>query len=922
MTTSNSPDLMSEPAPVVPVTGWKLPAAIAAVCRASPIGCVLSLWVAGCVTWLLTHSPGRSTSVANLLGMPTAVGTVLVAWSAFRSRRLDLRTRRAWRFIAIGFVANLVGEIAEWYAKAVHGLDSLRISSHVAYFAFYPCLLVGLLLFPLGFRDARAKRRFALDAATIVVGGGLVIWNFVARPAVVARSIADPFAITVAYPILDVLCLVAIAKVLLRRPPGPMRRALDLMAFGLVLHLASHTFWAVETNRGFTLVAGLAEVLRQGFYLFLALGTDLAMRRLRRHGDAPLPAAADGFGFLPYLAVTVGYGVLAFGFAASPTTGLATTGAAAGAVFLTALVIARQLLSARDFAALRAEEVSRSSERRFRSLVQFASDAILVLGPDETVVYASPTADRIFRVPSERMLGRSLAEFLDLTEPAELRAILDEATQRPASHTPARAWSFRSHEGAHVRLESTATDLTADEHVRGIVLNTRDVSDRHALEVQLTHQAFHDGLTGLPNRALFRDRVDHALARAWRSPHRVAVLFVDLDHYKTVNDSVGHDQGDRLLVSAAQRLGKCLRAGDTAARLGGDEFGVLLEGVLDVEQVHAVCDRITLALRAPFALVEREVTISASVGVALALDGDDAEVLLRNADVAMYRAKEAGRGRHELFEPSMHADALARLDMREGLEHAVERGEMDVRYEPMVDLSSGETMGVEALCRWTREGSGPVSPSTFIPVAEQTGQIVAIGRFVLERACRDARRWLDQIDPSRAFAVTVNLSVRQLQEAGLVEEVARSLALNRLPASCLVLELTESVLAQDSDGILTVLSNLKMLGVRLAIDDFGTGYSSLSYLRRFPIDILKVAKSFVDDIRETGEGEALAKAILSMAANLSLDTVAEGIETHVQAEKLRELGCRLGQGFLYAPAIHADEIPARFGVRSDVVPVA
>ena len=629
--------------------------------------------------------------------------------------------------------------------------------------------------------------------------------------------------------------------------------------------------------------------------------------------------ATDGMIHLPYFAVVVGYGVLITGVLESSAIGLTMLGSVVGTVIMTALVVGRQMLATRDFGALRADRAALAQESRFRSLVQYASDATVVLGADDRVVYASPAADRIFRVPAERMLGRTLGEFLSLADPADLRAILAEARGRPASHTTPRAWSFRCPEGANVRLESTATDLTADDHVRGLVLNTRDVSDRHALEAQLMHQAFHDGLTGLPNRALFRDRVDHALARAWRMPHRIAVLFVDLDHFKTVNDSVGHDQGDRLLISASQRLGKCLRAGDTAARLGGDEFGVLLEGVLDADQVHAVCDRINAMLRAPFALDEREVTISASVGVAMAVDGDDADVLLRNADVAMYRAKEAGRGRHQVFEASMHAEALARLDLREGLEHAIERGELDVQYQPMIDLATGEAEGVEALCRWTRKEFGAIPPSTFIPLAEQTGQIVPVGRFVLQRACRDARRWIERIDPSRPFSVTVNLSVRQLQEAGLVEDVATALATSRLPASCLVLELTESVLAQDADGIQTVLSNLKLLGVRLAIDDFGTGYSSLSYLRRFPIDILKVAKSFVDDIREGGGGEALAKAILSMASNLSLDTVAEGIETQVQADRLRALGCRLGQGYLFAPALPADRIPGILGV-PDVVP--
>ncbi len=904
----------SPPALPLPATGTGPPVrrGLRALWQASPLGCLFAVYVAACVAWILIPYPGKDPTWTNVIGLPSAAVAVLATAGGFFDRRLDVRTRRAWRWIAIGYAANFVGDVAWWWVENVEGVDPTYGWANVGYYVFYPCLVTGLLLFATGLRDTRARWRLCLDLSTVVVGGGLVVWYFVASRVILSPAAPGEFWITLAYPVLDVLCLVGVAKVLLRRPPGAMRGALDLFALGLVVNLAANTLWASESNSGAYRTGGLADVLWQVYYFLAVLGADLAIRRLQRDVAPAAPVASiEGYSWLPYVAVAVGYGVLIVGVASAPTIGLATTGAAAGSVLLTALVIGRQFLASRDFAALRAERAARSSEERFRALVQCASDAILVLGADERVVYASPAASRIFRVPAERMLARTIPEFVTLSEPKDYRAIIDEARGRPASHTPPRAWSFVCAEGAQVRLESTAADLTADEHVGGIVVNTRDVSDRHALEVQLMHQAFHDGLTGLPNRALFRDRVDHALARAWRSTHRVAVLFVDLDHFKTVNDSIGHDQGDRLLVSAAQRLGRCLRAGDTAARLGGDEFGVLLEGIQDVEQIHAVCDRITAALRSPFALTEREATISGSIGVALAVDGDDADVLLRNADVAMYHAKESGRGRYRVFESSMHAVALARLDLREALGHAIDRDELTVCYQPLVDLVTREIRGVEALCRWTRRGGESVSPTVFIPIAEATGQIVPVGRYVLERACRDARAWIERMPPGRPFSVTVNLSVRQLQDEALVDDVRRVLAESRLSPSSLVLELTESVLAQDADAILAALTSLKCLGVRLAIDDFGTGYSSLAYLRRFPIDILKVAKSFVDDIRDDGEGEALAKTILSMAANLSLDTVAEGIETSVQADKLQSLGCRLGQGYLFAPALPADELARR-----------
>jgi diguanylate cyclase (GGDEF)-like protein len=451
------------------------------------------------------------------------------------------------------------------------------------------------------------------------------------------------------------------------------------------------------------------------------------------------------------------------------------------------------------------------------------------------------------------------------------------------------------------------TNLLDEPAVSGVVVNYRDITARKALEEQLRHQAFHDALTALPNRALFADRLAHALARSRRSPRRLAVLFVDLDDFKTVNDSLGHGEGDRLLVAVAERLQAALRPGDTIARMGGDEFAVLVEEQEDAAAAVEVGQRLLEALRAPFASDGKELFVHASVGVAISASPDaTAEELLRDADLAMYMAKGRGKNRLELFEPAMHSAALARLALKGDLERALERNEFVVLYQPVVRLGSGELAGVEALVRWQHPRRGSVSPLEFIPLAEETGLIVPLGRWILEEACRQARSW--ETADGASLTLSVNVSGRQVQEAGFVAEVAAVLEATGFPAERLTLEFTESVLMADATRTSASMTELKALGVRLAIDDFGTGYSSLSYLRRFPIDVLKIDASFVAALTAGPDQGALVRSILALGATLRLQTVAEGIEDASQLAELRSLGAELGQGFYFARPVTGDEI--------------
>ncbi|MEP6733332.1 MAG: EAL domain-containing protein [bacterium] len=473
-------------------------------------------------------------------------------------------------------------------------------------------------------------------------------------------------------------------------------------------------------------------------------------------------------------------------------------------------------------------------------------------------------------------------------------------------------------------LSCGAKDFLTKPLERGeVLLRTRNLietrylhlalkDENRALEAKLMHQAFHDSLTGLANRALFRDRVAHAIARAARG-EQVAILLLDLDDFKSVNDSLGHIEGDRLLEVVAERLLKATRGCDTVARVGGDEFAVLLAGLQHHSEAMIVVNRIVESMRTPVPLRGREVFVRVSMGVAYARVEDTVNELIRNADVAMYRAKGEGRGRHAVFEPSMYTELLERLQLEDDLRHAIERGELHVVYQPIVDLASGTVTGVEALARWHHPEREIPTGADFIPLAEETGLIVPIGGWMLAQACKQARTWQLEHPEGLVPAMSVNVSVRQLQEPTFASEVAAVLTETQLPPEFLILEITESALIADTTSVLDRLHELKALGIKLAIDDFGTGYCNLAYLQRFPIDILKIDKSFIFDMATNGGNTTLASTIVDLATQLDLRTVAEGVEHAEQREQLIALGCGYAQGYLFAKPMPADAVQALFG---------
>jgi diguanylate cyclase (GGDEF)-like protein/PAS domain S-box-containing protein len=549
-----------------------------------------------------------------------------------------------------------------------------------------------------------------------------------------------------------------------------------------------------------------------------------------------------------------------------------------------------------------------AGESWLTALVEHAPDLLLLVEEGGAVRFAAASSLRLLGQPPEELAGRG---FVDLVHPDDIpraRAFLDELVGRPGVPSSPAELRLQHRDGTWRHVEHVGVGLHCDPAVGALVLHGRDVTDRKAFELQLSHQAFHDSLTGLANRTLFRDRVERALFVRGRDRSPCAVLFLDLDDFKTVNDSLGHVVGDQLLVAAAERLRACVRPADTVARLGGDEFGILLEDVDTVGAAVEVAERVIETLRAPLPLQGMEAAIRTSVGIAMSDAAGGTDELLRNADIAMYAAKRAGKGCTAVFEPRMHEEALERLALESDLRRALERGELVLHYQPIVALQSAEIVGVEALVRWQHAHRGLLLPSQFVALAEETGLIRAVGQWVVREACDQARRWHELDDRRRPLHLSVNLSAKQLAHGGLVADILEAVTDAHVDPRTLVLEITETAVMQDTEEAAETLRELKRLGARIAVDDFGTGYSSLRYLHDFPVDVLKVDKAFVADVWRDAQKAAFTGTIVELCRTLRLQALAEGVEQREQAHELRRLGCELGQGNYLSPPLPGPEI--------------
>jgi len=546
----------------------------------------------------------------------------------------------------------------------------------------------------------------------------------------------------------------------------------------------------------------------------------------------------------------------------------------------------------------------RAANSVLAATLESTADGILVVDGSFQITSFNTRFAEMWNLPQSVLQSRDDNEAIafvleQLSDPEAFVAKVQELYDEPESE---------SHDTLEFKdgrvFERDSLPQRIDGEVVGRVWSFRDVSEHRRLQNELTHQAFHDPLTGLANQALFRDRVDHAATRLQRNGGQLAVLFIDLDDFKTVNDSLGHSAGDALLMIVSDRLTSCLRAGDTAARLGGDEFAILMDELSDPNEATTVAERILASLREPVVLDALQIRATASVGIAYGSSGAGSHEMLRNADLAMYTAKAGGKNCARVFAREMHRAALERLDFEAHLRGAAERGELVVHYQPIYELRSRRVTALEALVRWHHPERGPLAPLAFIPFAEETGLIDEIGQHVLVAACAEARRWSIEFGGT-APAVSVNVAPRQLLDPRLPDRVEALLRQCGLDADRLILEITEGALMKDPESAGVGLQRLSELGVRLAVDDFGTGYSSLAYLQQFPIDLLKIDRSFVNEML-TRSGSLLVQAIVQISHTLGLVPVAEGVESQAQADALAEIGCDLAQGFHLGRPIDAE----------------
>ncbi|MGQ0648490.1 MAG: putative bifunctional diguanylate cyclase/phosphodiesterase [Gemmatimonadaceae bacterium] len=561
----------------------------------------------------------------------------------------------------------------------------------------------------------------------------------------------------------------------------------------------------------------------------------------------------------------------------------------------------------------------RNFEARFRAVFEHSAVGVALLNEVGAILEANGSMTGILGSSNLQLIGRKIPDFTTAEHrDVGVRLIRDIVDGNENSATA--ELRFVRRDGSEVWGSVTVSHAKGARDVRLIAI-VEDVTQRKALEAKLLQQAFYDGLTGLANRALFRDRAEHALSRSQRGRRDVAVLFLDLDNFKQVNDTLGHAAGDHLLQIVADRLLNATRGCDTVARLGGDEFAVLLENARTEAEASVVAERITNALHSPIDLESgNTVRVSSSIGIARADVAESVDDLMRNADVAMYAAKAGSRGHYVFFDPSMHTALVDRVMLESDMRRGLEDREFWVAYQPIVDLANREVTGMEALARWRHPFKGLISPAAFIPVAEETGLIMQIGRMVLTEACRQTAEWNQQPGRARPLSITVNISGKQLQSAELTRDVRGALEVSGLDPSRLILEITETVIMDNSRGTLERLRELKGLGVRLAIDDFGTGYSSLSYLQQFPVDILKIDRSFTTGLTRGPNEDALARTIIALGDLLTLSTIAEGVEHEGQHERLRDLGCHYGQGYLFGKPISARDMSAL--LHSGVLPAS
>jgi len=853
-------------------------------------------------------------------GLCAAAFAAAIACGA-RTRQAVSRMKWSWALIAAGSLSWGLGQaVWTWYDCVEHVQVPFPSFADVGYLGMPLCTAAGLLAVPLAAQAVANRARSVLDG--LMVAAGLLLISFMLLVGRLISAGADStlgLVISLAYPVSDVVIVTIVLFILARdRQSHSARMPLFLIGAGLVIFSLSDSGFAYLTITGaYTSGATIDAGWFAGFLLIVLAG-------LKPAPTVEVGATENRVGgpigiMLPYLVVV---GAVLASVIDTLQGRHTSTFVFWDRSLMILLMIGRQALTMLENRALtrnlearveaRTAEL-RSSEQRFQALVQHSSDVVTVIDLDTVVLYQSQSMERVFGHDPVVLLGRPLTSLLASRDAGRLNEGINSVVSRPYGTVTIEV--ALSHARGHdCQAEITITNLLADPNVGALVLNSRDITERKTLESQLIHEAFHDALTNLANRALFTDRVEQELRRRDRNAAPVSVLFLDLDGFKEINDSRGHAVGDNVLVEVAHRLSASVRAEDTVARFGGDEFAILVTGSEDeTDRAEEVAQRVLDALRVPIGVDQVDLHVTASIGIAYggweASDASDAGRLMRNADLAMYRTKAAGAHGYTLYHPEMHSDLVGRLELAAEMRRGLNNDEFSVFFQPNIEMTSGRILGFEALARWQHPVRGFVPPSEFIPVAESTGMICQLGTWILTESCLQAQAWTAA--EGRPIGVSVNVSARQLDQPDFIDLVRQALSRSGLAPELLCLEMTESVLLDDSDAVLATLNALKEVGVRLAIDDFGTGYSSLSYLNRFPFDILKIDKSFIDRLGNAGGEATLTRSIVQLGHSLGVRTVAEGLEHFDQFLALRRMGCDVGQGYYFSrplPADHASEL--------------
>lgn len=801
-----------------------------------------------------------------------------------------------WLMFAAGNLLYFLGEVSWSYLDAT-GQDPFPSFADYFYLSGYAVLVLGLLL--LVRRHSPVRDLFGgLDAAILALAAGVLSWVYLMEPYAsdVEYGLSDTVW-TLAYPLMDlVLLAVAVRLVLALRV---RTWSIGLLLMWPVLEIGADVVYGWQQLQGTYSPGGLVDAT---WMISYAMAGAAALHP----SAANKPETMSGGGIRVGLTRLVVLGLAALvapivlishQLSADHASSTELVPAVATTVMFV-LVVARM---AGLIATVR-RLTQRQGQERFEAMVEHSADVIAIVDSEHRITYVSPAVRSMYGLRPAECIGRPISELVASDDQSSFLSHLTHVSLVEEGATTTTSAEFVRVDGSRGTFEAVAANLS--RAADGVVITISDVTRHAELQRQLSHQAFHDSLTALPNRALFIDRVEHSLARHERSgPNQVAVLFLDVDDFKSINDGLGHSAGDELLVSIGQRLRTCMRPGDTIARLGGDEFAVLIDGDAALPECVSIAERILEILRLPLSVQDYDLSVQASIGIAIAHPDSTPHSLLRDADIAMYEAKDTGKGRYGVFDPEMREAATELLALRTDLSRALERGELRLVYQPIVQLASEQISGAEALLRWEHPKHGNIGPDQFIPIAEQSGLILPIGRWVLEQACVEAATWQTQ---SHRPTISVNASGVQFRDRTLVDDITRALAISGLDPSLLTIEITETVLMDDTEKAKAILEAVSDLGVRLAIDDFGTGYCSLAYIRNFPVDIIKIDRAFVSELAEPTTQGGLAENILAMTDNLQLPTVAEGIEEQAQAERLRTLNCQYGQGFHFARPLERD----------------